>query len=776
MRWFLPGRRTVIAEINDRAVTMQPRETLLQAALREGIPFPHSCRVGGCATCKCRLVEGKVTELTESGYILSDKECREGFILACQSVPRTDIRIQVRLAAKGTDAVSTSSVDAVDGGNGVDGVENDVVRGRVIGQDRLTHDITRLRVQLDSPIKYRAGQFANLSLASLPGTSRSYSFATPASPDGQVSFLVRKVPGGRFSTLVNDTELTGENVLVGGPAGNCCLRPSAAPLLLVAGGSGLAPILAILQDALATGAESHRPATLLFGARTEHDLYALAEIQAIASQWRGSFRFIPVLSEASDDSPWTGERGWVTDHIPGVLDSSADVHAYLCGPPPMIDTAETLLKQHGVASAHIHADRFLTQADGIAALERTESAPGIFSALHYLKFFLFHAVGILSLGAILLGGQAISAGFLALLAFYLVGDAISGDDVSTPRFDYPAVLTVQLWLALPLLSAIVFAAIWAVSPGDPFGFGDWITRLTVYDVLSAREKATFGNHYSLLLMTGLLIGMIGTITAHELTHRTSDKFSMFIGRWLLAFSFDTIFSIEHVYGHHRYVSTEADPATAPRGRNVYHHIVASTIRGNISAWHIEVQRLRRKGFGRFSWRNAFIRGYLMSFALVGAAWWMGGWKAAGFFVLCGLWGKSLLEIVNYMEHYGMVRHPDAPVAPRHSWNTNKRLSSWSMFNLTRHSHHHAQGEVPYQDLKPYPHAPMMIGGYLTTIVVAMVPPLWHRLMTPRLLAWDRDHANAEERRLAARANARSGIPALLEANDSVVYASRGVHS
>jgi NAD(P)H-flavin reductase/ferredoxin len=766
MEWFLPGRRPVIAEINGRPVTMRPRETLLQAALREGIPFPHSCRVGGCATCKCRLTEGKVTELTESGYILSDEECLEGTILACQSVPRTNIRVQVRLAGEGMGAASAA------------------IRGKVIGQDKLTHDITRLSVQLDSPINYRAGQFANLNIASLPGTSRSYSFATPPHAHGQVSFLVRKVPGGMFSTLVNDKDLIGENVVVDGPAGDFYLRPSSGlssgPLLLVAGGSGLAPILAMLQDALSAGVESHRPATLLFGARTENDLYALDEIQAIASQWRGSFRFVPVLSEAGDDSPWTGERGLVTDQISKVLHTNADVHAYLCGPPAMIDSAETLLKQHGVVSAHIHADRFLTRADVAAVLASgagkadaniRHTGSGIFSALHYLKFFLFHAVGLLSLAAILLGGQAISVGFLALLAFYLIGDAISGDDLSTPRFAYPAILTAQLWLALPLLAAIVFAAIWAVSPGDPLGFGGWVTRLTGYDVLSARETASFGNQYSLFLMTGLLIGMIGTITAHELTHRTSDKVSMFIGRWLLAFSFDTIFSIEHVYGHHRYVSTESDPATAPRGRNVYHHIVASTIRGNISAWHIEVQRLRRKGFGRFSWRNAFIRGYLMSLALIGVAAWMGGWKAAGFFVLCGLWGKSLLEIVNYMEHYGMVRHPDAPVAPHHSWNTNKRLSSWSMFNLTRHSHHHAQGEVPYQDLKPYSHAPMMIGGYLTTIVVAMIPPLWHRLMTPKLLAWDRYHASAEERRLAARANARSGIPALLQANDSVVYAS-----
>ncbi len=137
---------------------------------------------------------------------------------------------------------------------------------------------------------------------------------------------------------------------------------------------------------------------------------------------------------------------------------------------------------------------------------------------------------------------------------------------------------------------------------------------------------------------------------------------------------------------------------------------------------------------------------------------IGGWRGAAFFTACALAGKSLLEIVNYMEHYGMVRNPETPVQPRHSWNTNRRISSWTMFNLTRHSHHHAQGEVPYQDLRPYPDAPMMINGYLTTIIVALVPPVWHRLMTPKVLAWDRDYATSEERKLAAGANARSGIP------------------
>jgi len=381
---------------------------------------------------------------------------------------------------------------------------------------------------------------------------------------------------------------------------------------------------------------------------------------------------------------------------------------------------------------------------------------------HYLKYFLFHVIGLTAAGFMLAGGELITYGLIGILVVYIIGDAICGDDTSTPEFKNPGILTVQLWMALPLLSLIMFISVWSVSSVDVLGFGAWVGQFTGYDVLAARENTAFVHHISAFVVSGLMIGLVGTITAHELTHRTWDPVSMLIGRWLLAFSFDTIFSIEHVYGHHRYVSTKEDPATAPRGRNVYFHILASTIKGNISAWNIEKKRLKRKGYALFGPHNAVIRGHLMSVLLVAIAYAMGGLVPMLFFIACMLWGKSLLEIVNYMEHYGMVRNPQTPVQPRHSWNTNKRISSWSMFNLTRHSHHHAQGEVPYQDLKPYPEAPMMINGYLTTIVIALIPPLWHKLMIPKVLEWDQKYATAEELELVKEANAKSGIKAFEE--------------
>ena len=141
---------------------------------------------------------------------------------------------------------------------------------------------------------------------------------------------------------------------------------------------------------------------------------------------------------------------------------------------------------------------------------------------------------------------------------------------------------------------------------------------------------------------------------------------------------------------------------------------------------------------------------------------LGGPVAGLWFLACALGGKAILEMVNYMEHYGMVRDPADPVQPHHSWNTNRRVSSWSMFNLTRHSHHHARGEVPYGELRPYPDAPMMIDGYLSTMFLTMIPPVWHRLMTPKVLEWDQVYATPKEKRMAYEANQVSGMAAFVD--------------
>ena len=156
-------KRLISAQINDQSITVERGETVLQAALRHGIEFPNSCRVGGCGTCKCRLTAGTVKELTETGYLLTADEIDQGYILACQSVPRSDIGVAIDISTR---AAQRS------------------VAGRVVAQRKVTHDITSLCVQLDEPMPYKAGQFANLGIEGRKEV-RSYSFAAPPGTTGR---------------------------------------------------------------------------------------------------------------------------------------------------------------------------------------------------------------------------------------------------------------------------------------------------------------------------------------------------------------------------------------------------------------------------------------------------------------------------------------------------------------------------------------------------------------------------------------------------------------
>jgi alkane 1-monooxygenase len=146
----------------------------------------------------------------------------------------------------------------------------------------------------------------------------------------------------------------------------------------------------------------------------------------------------------------------------------------------------------------------------------------------------------------------------------------------------------------------------------------------------------------------------------------------------------------------------------------------------------------------------------MTLALMGAAFGLGGLRALGFFVASGLLGKAVLECVNYVEHYGLVRVPGTPVAPRHSWNSNAWMSSTVLYNLTRHSDHHAEGSKPFWRLRPLPEAPTLPTGYMGMILLTLVPPLFRHVMGPRLAHWDAHHAQAAERDLARQAQEAAG--------------------
>ena len=331
-----------------QTLEIQPGDNLLKAGLAAGLPWPHDCRVGSCGTCRARLVEGKVRELSDFAYVLEGDELDNGMILACQSQAKSDLVVEIDLDAAG-------AVPAAVG----------TVAGEIEDTRMLTHDILELRVRLEQPLRasgeqYLAGQYADLSFPGA-GAPRSYSFATPPSETERrtLTFYIRKVPNGELTTWLFDADRRGARVTASGPYGSFWLRDGDGPIVCVAGGSGMSAIKALLEHAADVGCA--RDAVYLFGARTSADLYCIDEMQALAARWHPEhrMRFLPILSEEPQDSAWTGARGLVTQHIADQGVDWPSAQAYLCGPPGMIDAAIEVLRTCGVAQEGIHFDKFL---------------------------------------------------------------------------------------------------------------------------------------------------------------------------------------------------------------------------------------------------------------------------------------------------------------------------------------------------------------------------------------------------------------------------------
>lgn len=380
----------------------------------------------------------------------------------------------------------------------------------------------------------------------------------------------------------------------------------------------------------------------------------------------------------------------------------------------------------------------------------------------YLKGWLMPALGAFFFLTLLQGGWWMWAPFAAAIVFFIGADALLPRDLSEPpRMQFAALLNLPLYLMLPLLALLNFTVLWMFGSGDFLGYGAWMKEHAGLDLFAGRAATTHWVQWAGCVITvGLMNAVGGTVTGHELTHRT-NPFDLFMGRWMLAFTCDTSFAIEHVYGHHVQVGTEADPATARRGESFYKFTVRSTIMSYVHAYQVE--RARLKKIGKSVWNpfaSPFLRGNLENIALFVAAYAIAGWPGLGFWALIAFVGKQYLEITNYFEHYGLVRVPGEPVQPRHSWNSNHWASTNVLFSLARHSHHHAEGEAPYWTLSAYPNAPMLPNGYLSMLLIALVPPLFKKMMTPALNEWDERHASPAERKLAKQASQQSGMSGL----------------
>ncbi|WP_227010249.1 2Fe-2S iron-sulfur cluster-binding protein [Pelagibius marinus] len=332
----------------ERALTLPADKTLLETALDAGIAYPHGCRSGRCGACKTRLLSGEVELLPHTRFALSEDEREQGLILACRAKPLSDI--EVKWLAQET--VSHPLVKTT---------------GSVAGTRRLTHDIVELRLGLEAPFAYAPGQYARLTFPGLP--ARDYSMA-PSGRDDELVFHIREVAGGRVSAAVAQAAKPGVAVQVEGPFGEAYLREGhTRPILAVAGGSGLAPVLSIVSRAVA--ADMRQPIHVYFGARDRHDVYGQQQLDALMAAHPRFSRQV-VLSAAKGETAF--RKGFVHEAIAADIDAMAGWKAYVAGPPAMVEAVGQVCRERNLRETDLHADVFFTPEDGSRA--SAEAASG----------------------------------------------------------------------------------------------------------------------------------------------------------------------------------------------------------------------------------------------------------------------------------------------------------------------------------------------------------------------------------------------------------------
>lgn len=234
---------------------------------------------------------------------------------------------------------------------------------------------------------------------------------------------------------------------------------------------------------------------------------------------------------------------------------------------------------------------------------------------------------------------------------------------------------------------------------------------------------------------GMMCGVIGINVAHELGHR-SKKYEQFMAKILLLSSLYMHFFIEHNRGHHKHVSTKEDPSSARKNEALYMFWLRSVVFSYISAWKLEIGRLKKSGKAFVSIHNEMLMFQLIQIALLTTIAYFYGWVVMSYFVLAAIMGFLLLETVNYIEHYGLQRAKKGEVyervMPNHSWNSNHIIGRLMLFELSRHSDHHYIASRKYQILRHIDESPQMPTGYPGMMLLATIPPLWFKVMNSRI--------------------------------------------
>lgn len=315
-----------------RVIDCEDDETVADAAFRQKINLPMDCRDGVCGTCKCFAEKGEYELEFYMDESMSDEEAEQGYVLTCQMIPESDCVVRVPVTA----ASCKTAPEAVE--------------GEVLGVDQLSETSFSLRVKSSKAINFLPGQYVNVTV---PGTDqhRSYSFSSASGVD-EATFLVRNIPGGVMSSYLADAAKAGDAVTLTGPMGAFYLRPMERMQLWLAGGTGLAPFLSMLEQVAAQGSEQQ--ITLYYAATHAADLVELDRVYTLAAKI-GNVTVITILAADADAH---ARKGFVTDHVSADDLNGGDCDVYLCGPPPMVDAVRDHFGKLGVEPANFYFEKF----------------------------------------------------------------------------------------------------------------------------------------------------------------------------------------------------------------------------------------------------------------------------------------------------------------------------------------------------------------------------------------------------------------------------------
>jgi propane monooxygenase reductase subunit len=327
-------------------IEVDEEQTVLRSAAEQGLMLMHGCKEGQCAACKSFVLDGDDIELERySTFALPDYEKDEGFTLLCRAHVYEDVTIEL---LNFDEEMIRSGLP----------IQNAVAE--VVSIEPVTHDLRHLVLRLLEPaeLTFFPGQYVDIAV---PGTeaTRSFSMANTSSREGgRLEFIIKVYPDGLFSSYLDTRLAVGDRLDLTGPFGVFTLREGHdEDLVFVGGGAGLAPILALLRSMAERGID--RRVTFYYGARRRRDLCLSDELKALEEKL-AHFRYIPALSEPAEEDGWDGEVGLITDVVKRHETDLRRAHAYLCGPPPMVEAAMPLLAALGVPDKHIYYDKFTT--------------------------------------------------------------------------------------------------------------------------------------------------------------------------------------------------------------------------------------------------------------------------------------------------------------------------------------------------------------------------------------------------------------------------------